>query len=65
MAETELSILARQCLARRIPDEPTPAREVAAWQQQRNTATVRVNWQFTTEDAGIKLRKLYPVIELQ
>lgn len=62
VAEMELSVLARQCLDRRIPDQETLANEVAAWQRERNQAVVKVNWQFTTQDARIKLRKLYPSI---
>jgi hypothetical protein len=63
MAETELSVLGRQCLARRIPDQPTLTGEVAAWESDRNTSAVRVDWQFTTADARIKLKRLYPVIQ--
>jgi len=65
MAEVELSVLARQCLDRRIPDRQTLEREVAAWQQRRNAAAVKADWQFTTADARIKLKRLYPTIELQ
>jgi transposase len=65
VAEMELSVLARQCLDRRIPDEETLRREVAAWEQQRNTAVMKVDWQFTTADARVKLKRLYPTIELQ
>jgi hypothetical protein len=65
VAEMELSVLARQCLDRRIPDEPTLMGEVAAWQQHRNAGVVTVRWQFTTADARIKLRRLYPTIEMQ
>lgn len=65
VAEMELSVLARQCLDRRIPDQAVLAREVTKWRQQRNDAKTRVNWQFTTDDARIRLRKLYPTIELQ
>jgi len=65
MAEMELSVVARQCLDRRIPDLPTLRREVTAWETTRNQAVVKVDWQFTTADARIKLRKLYPTIELQ
>lgn len=65
VAEMELSVLARQCLDRRIPDAPTLTREVAAWQQKRNAAKTSVNWRFTTTDARIKLNKLYPTIQLQ
>jgi DDE superfamily endonuclease len=60
MAEIELSVLQRQCLNRRIPDQETLKREVAAWEQNRNHHAVKVNWRFTTEDARIKLKKLYP-----
>ena len=60
VAEIEISILTRQCLDRRIPDEETLLREVTAWQQLVNTAPTKINWQFTTADARIKLRKLYP-----
>ena len=65
MAEMELSVLARQCLDRRIPDLATLQREVACWQEERNAAVVRVDWQFTTADARVKLKKLYPTLELQ
>ncbi len=65
MAELQLSILSRQCLNRRIADQATLAHEVAAWQQRRNAAPVQVHWQFTTEAARIKLRRLYPVIKVQ
>ena len=60
IAECELSVLGRQCLARRIDDGRRLADEIAAWQRDRNTAATRVNWQFTTDDARIKLRRLYP-----
>jgi len=63
MAEIELSVLARQCLDRRIPDMTTLRSEVAAWQIERNANTVRVDWQFTTSDARTKLKRLYPVLE--
>ncbi len=62
MAEIELSILNRQCLDRRIPDRPTLKQEVLAWQTSRNEAAATVNWQFTTADARIKLKRLYPSI---
>ena len=64
IAEIELSILGRQCLARRIADRETLEREVAAWQDERNAAGGRVDWRFTTEDARIKLKRLYPSINL-
>jgi hypothetical protein len=63
MAEIELSILHRQCLARRIPDADVLAQEVAAWQEERNTCKKPVNWQFTTTDARVKLRRLYPTLK--
>lgn len=62
MAETELSVLGRQCLDRRIPDRETLTREVVAWEKNRNAACVRVDWRFTTADARIKLKRLYPSI---
>ncbi len=60
MAEIELAILSSQCLDRRIPDEDTLTTEVAAWEQTRNEMATRVDWRFTTADARIKLRHLYP-----
>ena len=63
MAEIELGVLQRQCLNRRIPDLATLKSEVAAWQRARNSEQVKVNWQFTTADARIKLKRLYPVVE--
>jgi transposase len=62
MAEIELSVLSRQCLKRRIPDEPTLDREVQAWSQERNSKVVKVDWRFSTADARIKLKRLYPMI---
>lgn len=62
MAETELGILSRQCLDRRLPDQAILAGEVAAWQEPRNTAECKVIWQFTTADARVKLHRLYPQI---
>ena len=63
MAETELSTLTRQCLARRIPDRSTLDREVTAWEKSRNEAEATVDWQFTTKDARTKLKRLYPTIQ--
>jgi len=63
MAEIELSVLSRQCLDRRIPDANTLTHEVAAWEQVRNTIPQAVNWRFTTPDARIKLKRLYPSIQ--
>jgi hypothetical protein len=64
MAETELSVLARQCLDRRIPDATTLTQEIAAWERHRNEAKYRIDWRFTTEDARIQLKRLYPSIQL-
>lgn len=63
VAEIELSVLARQCLDRRIPDLESLRREVAAWERDRNAEAVKVDWQFTTADARVKLKRLYPVLE--
>lgn len=63
MAEIELSALGRQCLARRIAQHDTLCRHVAAWEEQRNAAQAKVNWQFTTDQARIKLRSLYPSVD--
>ncbi|MCL6269157.1 transposase [Sansalvadorimonas sp. 2012CJ34-2] len=67
MAEIELSILSRQCLNRRIPDQDTLRSEVAAWESKKNTcqakpSQAKMDWRFTTEDARVKLKKLYPTI---
>jgi len=62
MAEVELSVLARQCLDRRIADTALLKGEVALWQARRNRAGTGVNWRFTTADARIKLHRLYPSI---
>jgi hypothetical protein len=64
MAEIELSVLQRQCLDRRLGDRAMLEREVAAWVTARNGATARIDWRFTTEDARIKLKRLYPVIQV-
>jgi DDE superfamily endonuclease len=63
MAEIELSVLSRQCLDRRLADRPTLEREVAAWEARRNAAGSRIDWRFTTADARIKLKHLYPVLQ--
>ena len=60
MAEIELSVLSRQCLDRRIPDFATLTDEVAAWEGQRNQEKSWINWRFTTDDARVKLKRLYP-----
>jgi len=62
MAEIEFSILSRQCLASYIPNLTTLARETQAWETERNTSEATVEWRFTTADARIKLKRLYPVI---
>jgi len=61
-AEIELSVLSSQCLDRRIGDFETFCREVKAWEEARNASGNGVNWQFTTDDARIKLKKLYPQV---
>ena len=63
MAEIEIGVMARQCLDRRISDQSTLRREIEAWQDRRNRDTIRVNWRFTTADARIKLKSLYPSIQ--
>lgn len=63
MAEIEFSILSRQCLAQRIPDRETLQREVSAWAHQRNQHSKPMRWRFTTQDARIKLKHLYPSIQ--
>lgn len=62
MAECEFSVLARQCLSRRLPDLETVRDEVNEWSHARNQAATTVDWRFTTEDARIKLKRLYPSI---
>jgi transposase len=63
MAEIELNVLTGQCLNRRIDNIETVRREVAAWQEYRNNKNAKVNWQFTTEDARVKLSRLYPTLD--
>ena len=63
MAEIELGVLSRQCLDRRIPDQATLRPEVAAWQERRNAHAGPIDWRFTTADARIKLKRLYPSIQ--
>lgn len=60
MAEIELSVLARQCLDERMENQQRLTTAVAAWEQTRNAAAVRIDWRFTTADARIKLKRLYP-----
>ena len=63
MAEIELGVLTRQCLDRRIPDQKTLQQETQAGQGPRNRNTIRVDWRFTTKDARIKLKSLYPSLQ--
>ena len=63
MAEIELGVLARQCLDRRIPGQVVLEQETKAWQNQRNRDSIRVDWRFTTKDARIKLKSLYPSLQ--
>ena len=62
MAEIELSILSRQCLGRRIPDQDTLRKEIKAWEDKRNESKLTMDWRLTTEDARIKLKRLYPKV---
>ena len=62
MAESELGILSSQCLDRRIPDQQVLKDEVEAWVADRNSKHAKANWQFTTADARVKLRRLYPAL---
>lgn len=63
MAEIEIGVMTRQCLDRRIEDQPTLRTEIEAWQKHRNAEEIRVNWRFTTDDARIKLKSLYPSLQ--
>ena len=62
MAECEFSVLSRQCLARRLPDMQAVTTQVGAWTEKRNQQTKPADWRFTTEDARIKLKRLYPIL---
>jgi hypothetical protein len=62
MAESELGVLSGQCLDRRIADKPALIEEVAAWEESRNKKHVKADWQFTTADARVKLKRLYPAL---
>ena len=64
IAEIELSVLSRQCLDRRMPSQAFLESEVKAWEDERNDQIVKVQWRFTTADARIKLKHLYPLIEV-
>jgi hypothetical protein len=63
MAEIELSVLTRQCLSRRLPDQESVTAEVRPWEKRRNTRPGHVHWRFTTADARIKLHRLYPSLQ--
>jgi DDE superfamily endonuclease len=62
LAESELAVLSGQCLDRRIPDADALTTEVAAWRSRRNTHNAKANWHFTTADARVKLKSLYPAL---
>jgi DDE superfamily endonuclease len=62
LAGSELAVLSSQCLARRIPDATTLTSEVAAWRKRRNTHNAKANWHFTSADARVKLKSLYPAL---
>ncbi len=64
MAEIELNVLIKQCLKRRIKTIDTMRSEVSAWEESRNTANATINWQFSTEKARIKLKRLYPTYDV-
>ena len=64
MAEIELNVITGQCLNRRIDDIEIVRKETRAWQETRNNKNAKVNWQFTTKDARIKLSRLYPTLEI-
>lgn len=63
MAEVNLAVMEKQSIGGRVPDAMSLSERVKSWEQDRNTATVKVNWQFTTADARIKLRRLYPQVQ--
>jgi len=63
MAEIELNVLIGQCLSRRIENISEVAKMVSAWQSHRNNLNAKINWQFTTDKARVKLRRLYPTLE--
>ena len=64
MVEIELSVLSRQCLNRRIPNQQKIEEETAAWAQQRNLEKGTVNWRFSNQEARVKLERLYPKVNL-
>jgi hypothetical protein len=63
MAEIELNVMQKQCLDRRIPDIDALSNQVTAWTKARNKKEYRINWQFTTQDSRVKLKRLYPTID--
>ena len=63
MAECEFAVLAGQCLDRRLPNLETWREEIAAWQGQRNQHPAKIHWQFDTDAARVKLKRLYPPLE--
>lgn len=63
--EIEISVLSRQCLDRRIPDQETLTREIALWEEQRNAQKTTIDWRFSAADARVKLRRSYPVLPHQ
>ena len=63
MAEIELSVLARQCLSRRIAHQDTLKRQIEGWEESRNAARPQITWQFTTQNARVKLKSLYPSLQ--
>jgi len=64
VAECELSVLSRQCLARRTPDGRTLDRKTKAWEQEPNEHQQGIDWRFTTDNARINLKRLYPQVEM-
>lgn len=65
IAECDLSVLKRQCLRGRVPDIETVSHKVAAWEEKRNQLVATIDWRFTTADARIKLKRLYPIVKVQ
>lgn len=65
IAECELSVLKRQCLSRRLPDIDSVRQKAMAWQDRRNQRQTTIDWRFSTEDARIKLKRLYPIVKVQ
>jgi hypothetical protein len=62
MAEAELSVPSRQCLDRRIPDKQALIEQVVAWENNRNKKRTKADWQFTTADTPVKLKRLYSAV---